>query len=161
MTLIPSIYLYPVVRGLILLWSTSILDSFLAKDNRNVFVRHGKHRREKYIPIPTLYARVFVTPDDHINDYLFWDTDGIRFVIDNSATAIIFSQHILFTGPMIPTPATLKTRRANHYNKSCWWKKTNWQGYQSSLVYNSLLCIWSKYPGKYFGCSSSWDILWW
>ena len=41
------VYFYPVVRGLILHWSRSIFDSFLAKDNKNVFVRHGISRPEK------------------------------------------------------------------------------------------------------------------
>ena len=59
--------------------------------------------------MPTLYDRAFDTADDHIEDSLLWDTDGIPFVIVNSATAIIIFQRRLFTGPLIPTSLTLET----------------------------------------------------
>ena len=103
------VYLYPVVRGLILHWSRSIFTSFLAKDNMNVFVRHVISRPEKCITMPTLYARDFATVDDHSNDTFLWDTDGIPFVIDKSVTKIIIIQSRLFTGPLIPTSVTLVT----------------------------------------------------
>ena len=108
-TLILLIYLYPVVRGFILNWSRSIFTSFLAKDNRNVFVRHGIRRHAKFRPITTLYFRAFATADDHIKDYFLWDTYGIPFVIDNSVTNIIIIQRRIFTGPLIPTSMTLET----------------------------------------------------
>ena len=38
-----------------------------------------------------------------------WDTDGIPFIIDNSATAIISNMRKLFTGPLVPTKVTLET----------------------------------------------------
>ena len=68
LTLILFVYLYPVVRGLIIHWSRSIFASILVKYNRNVFVRHGIHRRSKCRPMPTHYARVFATADDHSKD---------------------------------------------------------------------------------------------
>ena len=108
LTLILFLYLYPVVRCLIIHWSRSIFASSLAKYNRNVFVRHGIRRCEKCRPMPNLYNRTFATSDDHSKDYLSWDKDGIPFVNDNSATDIIRSQRILFTGPLIPTLATLE-----------------------------------------------------
>ena len=101
------LYLYPVVRGLILHWSRSMFASILAKDNSNVFVRHVIPRRAKLMQIPTLYARAFSTADDHGNDYLSWYIDGIPFVIDNSVTAILSIQSRLFTGPLIPPSVTL------------------------------------------------------
>ena len=101
--------MYPAVRGFILNWSMTIFVSFLDKENRNVFVRHGIRCREKLRPMPTLYDRAFYTADEHIKDYFLWDTDGITFVIDNSVTEIISSQSRLFTVPLIPTSATLET----------------------------------------------------
>ena len=71
-------------------------------------MRHGRRRCEKRRTAPTLYAREFATADDHSNDSFSWDTDGIPFVIDNSVTAIIFSQRRLFTGPLVPTSETLE-----------------------------------------------------
>ena len=47
LTRIIYVYLYPVVRGLILHWYSSIFALFLAKDNMNVFVRYGIRRFEK------------------------------------------------------------------------------------------------------------------
>ena len=52
--LILFVYLYPVVRGLILHWSRYIFSSILSKYNRNVFVRHGIHRRARCRPMPTV-----------------------------------------------------------------------------------------------------------
>ena len=72
-------------------------------------MRHGIRHREKFIPIPNLYARAFSTSDYHNEDSFLWDTDVIPFVIDNSATSIISSQRRLFTGPLIPTAVTLET----------------------------------------------------
>ena len=44
LTLILFVYFYPVVRGLILHWYSNIFASLLVKDNRNMFVRHGRLR---------------------------------------------------------------------------------------------------------------------
>ena len=90
-TLIIFIYLYPLVRGFILPWSRFIFASTLAKDNRNVLVQHGIRLHAKWRPMPTPYSRAFATADDYSEDSFLWDTDGIPFVIDNSATAIISS----------------------------------------------------------------------
>ena len=38
-----------------------------------------------------------------------WDTDGIPFVVDNSATAIISNERRLFHGHLTPTRVTLET----------------------------------------------------
>ena len=38
-----------------------------------------------------------------------WDTDGIAFVIDNSATGIICNMRKLFTRPLVLTRVTLET----------------------------------------------------
>ena len=97
------VYLYPVVRLSIIHLTRPIFDSLLAKNNRNAFVQYDRRRREKCRPMPTLYVRAFATADDHSKDYFSWDKDGIPFVIYNSATAIICSQHRLFIGPLVPT----------------------------------------------------------
>ena len=68
LTIIIFVYLYPVVRGLIIHWYRSTFASILAKNKRNVFVRHGIRRREKCRPMTTLYAIAFVTSDDHRED---------------------------------------------------------------------------------------------
>ena len=47
LTLIIFEYFYPVVSGLVLHWPRPIFDSFLAKDNRNVFVRHIRRSHAK------------------------------------------------------------------------------------------------------------------
>ena len=70
---------------------------------------NGRLHCTKYRQMPTLYARAFATSDDHIDDSFSWITDSIYFVIDNSVTAIIFSQHRLFTAPLIPTSVNLET----------------------------------------------------
>ena len=108
LTLILFLYFYPVVRGLILHWSRSTFASNLAKYNRNVFVPHGIHRLVKCIPVPTMYVKAFSTSDDHSKYSFSWDTYGIPLVIDNSVTAIIRNQSILFTCPLIPTLLTLE-----------------------------------------------------
>ena len=73
LTLILFIYLYSVVRVFIIHWSRFMFSSILAKDNRNVIVRHVICRREKYIPMITLYVRAFAIADDHIKDSFLWD----------------------------------------------------------------------------------------
>ena len=65
LALILFVYLYPVLRGLILHCSRSIFASILSKDNRNAFVRHGIRHCEKCRPMPTLYTIEFDTADDH------------------------------------------------------------------------------------------------
>ena len=105
--LILFIYLYPVVRVLIIHWYMCIFASFLAKGNRNVFVQHGILCREKCTPMPILYVRTFSTADEHSEDSFLWDMDVIPFVIDNNATAIIIIQRRLFKGLLIPTQMNL------------------------------------------------------
>ena len=80
-TLILFVYLYPVVRGLILHWYISIFASFVAKDNRNVLVRHGIHPPAKFRTMPTLYDIIFTTAVEYREYYFSWDMDGILFVI--------------------------------------------------------------------------------
>ena len=109
LTLIIFVYLYPVVRVFIIHWSRPIFASILAKENRNVFLRHGRRLHAKFRPIPTLYIRSLTTVYDHSEDYFSWNIYGIPFLINNSATIIIFSWCRLFTGPLVSTSVTLET----------------------------------------------------
>ena len=59
--------------------------------------------------MPTLNAKAFDTADYHIKYLFLWDTDSITFVFDKSATAIIFIQHKIFIGPLVPMLLTLDT----------------------------------------------------
>ena len=45
-------------------------------------------------------------PDEESFD---WDTDGLPFVVDNSATSIICNIRKVFTGKLIPTKIILET----------------------------------------------------
>ena len=49
------------------------------------------------------------TNADLPDEPFLWDTDGILFIIDNSATAIISNIRKLFTGPLKPTRVTMET----------------------------------------------------
>ena len=75
-----------------------------------IFVRHG-HRRCKRLPkTPTIYIQAYATATEHPDENAFsWDSDGIPFVIDNSATGNIYNVQELFVGPLAPTKVTLKT----------------------------------------------------
>eukprot|EP00957_Ditylum_brightwellii_P171575 13062347-Ditylum_brightwellii.AAC.1 len=48
-------------------------------DIRNIFIRHGRK-------CPTLHIKLFTTHTNPDENALSWDTDGVPFVIDNSAT---------------------------------------------------------------------------
>jgi hypothetical protein len=60
--------------------------------------------------MPTLHIKMFTTKANQSDENAFsWDTDGIPFVIDNSATGIISNVRKLFVGPLTPTRVTLET----------------------------------------------------
>ena len=52
---------------------------------------------------------MYATSADPNEKKFSWDTDGIPFVVDNSATSIIRNEHILFHGHLNPTRVTLET----------------------------------------------------
>ena len=73
-----------------------------------------QHTKCDILPIeskPTLFIRAFATSsEENTDDNAFsWDTDGIPFVIDNSATGIICNIRKLFVCPLVPTQVTLET----------------------------------------------------
>ena len=58
-----------------------------------------------------MYIKVFITGAVSQQETFSWDTNGISFVIDNSATAIISNERRLFTGKLNPTSVTLHHQR--------------------------------------------------
>ena len=56
-----------------------------------------------------MYIRVFTSNTNPSESPFSWATDGIPFIIDNSATAIISNERKLFPGPLVPTKVTLET----------------------------------------------------
>ena len=58
---------------------------------------------------PNLYIKVFATDSDPSESPFSWDTDGIPFIIDNSATAIISNERRFFKGSLVTTKVTLET----------------------------------------------------
>ena len=91
LTLILIVYLYPILRGLTRLWRRSLI---------------------AYMPqrkLPTLHIKMYATVSDPNEKSFSWDTDGIPFVVDNSATSIIINERRLFYGHLTPTRVTLET----------------------------------------------------
>ena len=52
---------------------------------------------------------MYATATDPNEKAFYWDTDGIPFVVDNSATAIISNERRLFHGHLTPTSVALET----------------------------------------------------
>ena len=78
--LILFVYLYPILRGLISLWMKLIL---------KIFVNHGRRRRKRHTFFLKIHMRVFAADAGKGASPFSWDTDGIPFIVDNSAIAII------------------------------------------------------------------------
>ena len=89
LTLILFVYMYPILRGIIRLWAR-LLHVYIWKKRDNIFVRHGRRRgrHKRHNLMPTKHVKVFATANTNEESFS-WDTDGMPFVIDNSATAII------------------------------------------------------------------------
>ena len=91
LTLILIVYLEPILRGLTCLWKRSLI---------------AQMSQRKF---PTLHIRMYATDADPNEKALSWDTYGIPFVVDNSATAIISNKRRLLHGHLTPTRVTLET----------------------------------------------------
>ena len=109
LTIIISIYSMIVTKGLLRLWYQLISTRLFKMDKRNKFVSHERRRRRKSRLMPTLHIKMFTTHTNPDENAFSWDTDGIPFVIDNSATGIICNVRKLFVGPLTPTRVTLET----------------------------------------------------
>ena len=116
--LILLVYILPVIKGLISLWYRLITVHLFIIDDRNIFVQFGRKRRRMRPPTPELHIKMFTTKGINIyttngakpdENAFSWDTDGIPFVIDNSATGIISNVRKLFVGKLTPTRVTLET----------------------------------------------------
>ena len=73
------------------------------------FNRHGRRRNKRRQQQPCLYIKVFTSNTNPSEALFSWDNDGIPFIFDNSAIAIIINERKLFTGPLVTTKATLET----------------------------------------------------
>ena len=67
-------------------------------------IAYMSHRK-----FPTLHTHMYATDADPNEKTFSWDTDGIPFVVDNSATSIISNERRLFHGHLTPTRVTLET----------------------------------------------------
>ena len=75
----------------------------------NIFVNHGQHRRKRHKHFPKIHIRVFAADAGEGKSPFSWDTDGITFIVDNTATSIIRSKRKVFTGHISPMRITLET----------------------------------------------------
>ena len=107
LALILFAYLYPIFIALIRYWTKLICSSIILSDYKNAFNRHGIGLKKSRQKQPCLYIKVFTSNDDPSKSPFSWDTDGIPFIIDNSATAIIINERKLFKGSLVPTKLTL------------------------------------------------------
>ena len=87
-----------------------LLAAYLVKiDNRNIFVKFDRRRCHKTPPPPIIHIKLYTSNGNPSKTSFLWDTDGIPFIVDNSATDIISNVHKLFIGPFTPTKVTLET----------------------------------------------------
>ena len=89
LSLILFVYLFPVARGLLYLWVNKLTDYTVRKNDKNIFISSFRRRRRRLKPLPELNIKLLATNAVPQEESFSWDTDGIPFVIDNSATAII------------------------------------------------------------------------
>ena len=87
-----------------------LLGAYIYSKENNTFVQHGRQRRrpKQQKELPTMHVKVFATKRPN-EVYFAWDTDGLPFVVDNSATSIICNIRKVFTGKLIPTKIMLET----------------------------------------------------
>ena len=109
LTPILFLYLYSICIALIRYWTELIFSRIILSDDRNEFICHGRRGKKRRQNQRCLYIKVFTSDVNPSESPFSWDTDGISFVIDNSATALISNERNLFTGPLVTTKATLET----------------------------------------------------
>ena len=97
------VYLYQILWGLISLWLIRIG----AYNFSNIFANHGRRCWKWHKPLPKVYIKAFAANTSSGNSSIYWDTGGIPFIVDNSATAIVFNERKLFTGPLTLMCVTL------------------------------------------------------
>ena len=77
--------------------------------DKHVFINHRQRHNKQLKPLPHMYIKVCTTGANSHDEPLSGDTDGILFIIDNLATAIISNVHKLFPGSLKPTRVTTET----------------------------------------------------
>ena len=100
LTLILFVHLYPTLRGLTILWTKGIT---------KIYTNQGQRRQQRHKTLPKMHIIAFAADVNEGDSAYSWDTDGIPFIIDNSATAIISTERKLFTGQLTPMQITLET----------------------------------------------------
>ena len=100
LTLILFVQLYPILRGLTILWTKVIT---------KIYTNHSQRRQQQHKTLPKMHIIAFAADANEGDSAYSWDTDGIPFIIDNSATAIISNEQKLFTGQLTPMQITLET----------------------------------------------------
>ena len=87
-----------------------LLGAYIYSKENNTFVWHGhQYRRPKQQKeLPTMHVKGFATKRPN-EESLAWDTYGLPFLVDNSATAIICNVRKVFACKLIPTKIMLKT----------------------------------------------------
>ena len=119
-TLILFLCLYPIVQGIIILWMI-LIGAYIYSKESNTFVQHGRRccRPKKHKELLTMHGKVFAT--NCPNEECFaWDTYGLPFVVDNSATAIICNLRKLFTGKIIRIKIMLETGEGTRASTKLW-----------------------------------------
>ena len=83
LTLILFVHLYPTLRGLTILWKKGIT---------KIYTNQGQRRQQRHKTLPKMHIIAFAANANEGDSAYSWDTDGIPFIIDNSATAIISNE---------------------------------------------------------------------
>ena len=118
------VYLYLLLTVLIKCHLKIIGRYVILSGDKNVFINHGQRRRKRPKPLPQMYIKVCTTDADPPDEPFSWDTDGISFIIDNSATAIISNMRKLFTGSL--TGVLLRSYIYDHFFTDCTVPMVEW-----------------------------------
>ena len=85
-----------------------LLGAYIYSKDNNIFFQHGRQlcRPKQQKELPTIHVKVFATKRPNEESFA-WDTYGLPFVVDNSATSIICNERKVFTGKLTPTKIML------------------------------------------------------
>ena len=86
LALLIFVYFHPIFIALIRYWTKLICSIIISSDGKNAFNRHGRCCKKIRQQQPCLYIKVFTSNSDPSESPFSWDTDGISFIIDKSAT---------------------------------------------------------------------------
>ena len=74
-----------------------------------IFVNHGRRCQKRHKHFTKLHIKVFAADAGEDDSSFSWETYGIPFIVDNSATAIICSKRKLFTEHLSQMSITLES----------------------------------------------------